>query len=123
MLDIKPEQMAQYIATAQKRAHQEQSDLHQRYRRAHQVAQQAASLLKAHFTVGHIVVFGSLVHQALFHLRSDIDLAVWGLPERDYYRAVGELQALDPAFAIDLIRFEEASPTLQATIEQDGVTL
>jgi uncharacterized protein len=80
-------------------------------------------MLKAVFAVERVVVFGSLVHPELFHLHSDVDLAVWGLGERDYLRALGQLQGLDPAFAIDLIRVEEAPAPLCATIVQEGQAL
>jgi uncharacterized protein len=66
---------------------------------------------------------GSITSEKLFHEHSDIDVAVWGLDERAYFRAVGALQGLDPEFSIDLIRFEDASPNLQKTILQEGISL
>lgn len=123
MIDLNPDKMARYKATARQRTRQAAATLAQRFAHAQQIAQQAALLLKTRYAVGRVVVFGSLVHPALFHLRSDIDLAVWGLDERAYYRAVGELQALDPAFSIDLIRVEDTQAALCATIEQEGVVL
>jgi predicted nucleotidyltransferase len=120
MLKVNSEKQAQYRATLQKRTVQQQQQLTQQYERAWHVARQAASFLKEQYAVTQVVVFGSLVDSALFHARSDIDLAVWGLAERQYYRAVGELQALDSAFAIDLIRLEDAPLPLRAVIEQTG---
>lgn len=58
-------------------------------------------------------VFGSLLNEELFHLKSDIDLAVMGLDEKDYYRAQGQLLALDPEFGIDLILMEDVSESLK----------
>jgi predicted nucleotidyltransferase len=57
------------------------------------------------------------------HERSDLDLAVWGLNPRDYYRAVGQLQGLHPEIAVDLIEAESAPPRLLREIEATGVTL
>ena len=88
-----------------------------------EVAREAAVLLQTEFGVERVVAFGSLVDKLLFHVRSDVDLAVWGLPEKVYYRAVGRLQALDTAVAVDLIRIEETPATLQAVIKRDGVAL
>jgi len=94
-----------------------------RLERAKKVAAQAASMLKENFQVDRVALFGSIVSPNRFHGRSDIDLAVWGMKERDYYRAVGVLQSIDPEFSIDVIVFDEASPELQKTILVDGVTL
>jgi predicted nucleotidyltransferase len=120
MNDLTQEKLAAYRATAQKRTQQKEQQRLQHLDHAQSVAQQAASDLKKRYSVRQMAVFGSLVDQKLFHMRSDIDLAVWGLDERDYYRAIGELQALDPAFAIDLIRVEDAPASLRATIEMTG---
>ena len=91
--------------------------------KARQVASRAAAVLKTEFSVERVVVFGSLVDPELFHNRSDIDLAVWGIKERDYSRAVGVLQSIDPEFSIDLIVFEDAVAGLQRTILRNGVEL
>jgi len=98
--------------------HTEQVQL--RWLKAREVAGRAAVMLKASFSAGRVVSFGSLVDPELFHGRSDIDLAVWGLKERDYYRAVGVLQSLDPELSIDLILFEDASVELQRIILDSG---
>jgi predicted nucleotidyltransferase len=117
------QEMAAYQATARERARQTRQRLAKRFERARKAAECAATLLKEQFNVARVVLFGSLVHPKLFHIHSDIDLAAWGLHERDYYRAIGQLQAIDAEFAIDLIRIEEAPPTLCAAIEQEGVPL
>ena len=94
-----------------------------RLERAHQVAGRAAGLLRHDFSAERVVVFGSLISPDLFHARSDIDLAAWGIQGSDYYRAVGVLQSLDPEFSIDLILFEEAPARLQKVILIDGLDL
>lgn len=91
--------------------------------KAHKIAVRAADLLRKDFCAERVVLFGSSVSPDLFHTRSDIDLAAWGIKGRDYYRAVGVLQSLDTEFSIDLILFEEASDTLKKLILSDGVEL
>jgi hypothetical protein len=49
-----------------------------------------------------------------------VDLAVWGLDERDYYRAVSRLLDLDFDISIDLVEAELASSALLAIIELEG---
>jgi predicted nucleotidyltransferase len=90
---------------------------------AHKIAARAARLLRQDFSASRVMLFGSALSPELFHVHSDIDLAAWGVNEREYYRAVGVLQALDPQFPIDLIRFEEASAGLRTAILQTGADL
>ena len=91
-----------------------------RLKRARSLARRAATILKKQFGVKKIVLFGSLIHPTLFHSRSDVDIAVWGLRGREYYRAVGVLQSLDTAIGIDLIAYEDASPSLKTVIRREG---
>ena len=97
--------------------------MQQRLQAAHLVALRAAKLLKEQFAAKSVVLFGSVVTPGLFHSRSDIDLAVWGIQESEYYRVVGLLQSLDSRFPIDLILFEEASTSLQQTIRKEGMEI
>jgi len=88
--------------------------------RAWQVARQAAKILKTEFGVEQVMVFGSLVHPALFHEKSDVDLVVWGLNGREYYRAVSILLDIEPSIGVDLIAFEDSRPALQEVILKEG---
>ena len=94
-----------------------------RLKLARKTARRAAVVLKKQFGVKKAVLFGSVTHPALFHSRSDIDIAVWGLRGREYYRAVGVLQALDTSIGIDLIAYEEATSSLKAVIRHEGKEL
>ena len=94
-----------------------------RLSRARKVARRAATILRKKFGVKKAVLFGSAASPSLFHSRSDVDIAVWGLTDVTYYRAVGVLQSLDPELGVDLIAFEEASPALQEVIRRDGKEL
>ncbi len=94
-----------------------------RLKRARKTARRAGAILKKQFGVKKVVLFGSVLHPTLFHSRSDIDIAAWGLKGREYFRAVGLLQALDPEIAIDLIAFEAAPPSLKKAIRAEGKAL
>lgn len=115
--------MAAYKATARRRSALEKEQLSRRYQQAWDLARRAAALLKERFGVRQVAAFGSLAHEELFHHRSDVDLAVWGLDERRYYRAVGQLLYLDAEISMDLVRIEEARDTLRARIEKEGIIL
>jgi predicted nucleotidyltransferase len=122
-LEIPAEQMAVYRATARQRRQKKARELAARRQRAWEVAQQAAQILKEQFGAEQVAAFGSVLSDQRFHPHSDVDLAVWGLDEKVYYRAVSHLLDLDPTIPIDLIEFELAPPALQAIIKQEGVFL
>lgn len=112
-----------YWLAAQARTNRKIKLLAERKDRAWHLAIRAATLLKGDYGVERVVLIGSLASGKGFHPRSDIDLVIWGLDEKKYYQAVGKLLSLDPAFEIDLIEAEYASPYLSRVIEQDGVSL
>jgi len=51
----------------------------------------------------------------------DINLAVWGLNPKDYFRAVGQSLALHPDIPINLIETESAPTRLIQEIETIGI--
>ena len=122
-LPIPPEKMAVYRATAQRREQERRAMVEARRVCALALAQTASQLLKQQFGAQRVVLFGSILTPAFFHERSDIDLAVWGLDERLYLRALGRLLDLDPNFEFDLVEFEVAPPRLQASIQKEGQEL
>ncbi|MEO1353283.1 MAG: nucleotidyltransferase domain-containing protein [Cyanobacteria bacterium J06635_15] len=93
-----------------------------RYHQGRSVAEQAAQHLKTRWGASKVVLFGSLLTPDNVHSRSDIDLAVWGLPEADYLSALADLLDLDPDFSIDLVEADYASPNLLRAI-QAGIDL
>jgi predicted nucleotidyltransferase len=70
-----------------------------------------------------VTVFGSVLRPERFSERSDVDLAVWGLDERLYLKAVSALLDIDPGISVDLVEAEFARPALLAVIEEEGVAL
>lgn len=119
-LTLTPKEVESYRRAALLVKPKRRGDLKARHLRAWRVARKAAKILKIEFGVKKVMVFGSLVHPALFHERSDVDLAVWDLSGREYYRAVSVLLDIEPSISIDLIAFEEARRALQEVIVKDG---
>jgi predicted nucleotidyltransferase len=117
------EQMAIYRASAQKRQQQKRDRLYQRHQMGLAVAQQASELLKQNFHAQKVVLFGSMRSLDKIHDRSDVDLAVWGLDPKDYFRAVGQLVSLHPDISVDLVEAESAPQRLLREIETTGVAL
>jgi predicted nucleotidyltransferase len=120
-VQITPEQMEIYRASAHAREAMLKMQLGARRQRAWEVARQAALILKEEFGASRVVVFGSLLHAERFHWRSDIDLGVWDI--QHYFRAVARLMDLDPEIEFDLIPIEDARPGILAVIQQEGIDL
>jgi uncharacterized protein len=102
--------MQSYILTARAKEQANNKALEHRRSQAMVVAQDAAELLRSEFGATRIVLFGSVLSDPgdrSFHLDSDIDLAVWGIGDLLYFKAVGKLQGLSE-FAIDLVEPEDA---------------
>ncbi len=122
-MKISETDMAVYRASAEKQWLEEEQQLSMRYDRAWIFAHKASDMLKKQFGAERVAVFGSLVHKELFHQNSDIDLAVWGMKEKEYFRAVSGLMDLDSEISADLVMTEDAQPSLYARIKAEGIEI
>lgn len=122
-MTIPEEKWKAYRETAKRCEEEERRNLKLRFKKAWQVARLAATFLNKNFGVRKVFVFGSLLNEELFHFKSDIDMAVLGLDEKHYYRAQGQLLALDPEFEIDLILMEDAPENLKEKIDSEGIEI
>jgi len=120
---IAPEAMARYRRSALAREGTLQREAEARRQAAWVLARQAARLLQEEFGATRVVAFGSLAHGAWFGPRSDIDLAVEGIPPEAFWRAWCALDRLAPAVEIDLVAIESAPERLRDEIAQGGVPL
>lgn len=120
---IQPSKYASYIAGLVARERQRRRWLRERAVQAMEVAHQAADVLRQHYTVTRIRVFGSVLQPKYFHERSDIDLAVEGLPPEAYLRAWALLNGPGIEFEIDLVTPEECRPAIWESVEREGVDL
>jgi len=112
-----------YRAAARRRRLAVEEKKRQRLSQGWAVANRAADLLRERFSVHRVMVFGSLIHPDLFHQRSDVDIAVWGLGEDEYLRAVAAVTGLDREITVDLISVEEAPESLRTVISGEGTPL
>jgi uncharacterized protein len=120
-VQITPEQMEIYRASARAREATLKMQLEARRKHAWEVARRAALILKEEYGASRVVIFGSLLHAERFHWRSDIDLGVWDI--QHYFRAVARLMDLDPEIVFDLVPIEDARPGILTVIQQEGVDL
>jgi predicted nucleotidyltransferase len=86
------------------------------------VAVSIAEELKSRFGAKKVALFGSLA-RGEFDRWSDIDLAAWGIPAADFYRAVAFATGFSGDWRVDLVDAEDCSPSLRAVFEREGVEL
>lgn len=81
-------------------------------------------MLRERYGAERVVAFGSLVADEglLFGVRSDIDLAAWGIRDADYFTAVAHVQDVAGEFDVDLVAMERCPEPLRAPIAE-GVPL
>ena len=119
------EKYAPYIAGLVARDRRRRRRLKERAAQAFEVARQAADLLRRHYPVTRVRLFGSTLRPERFHERSDIDLAVDGLPSKDYLRAWALLNGteLKSGFEIDLVAQDECLPYIWKAVEREGIDI
>lgn len=100
-----------------------EAGLEERWAAAWDVARAAARLLREGFDAHRVMVFGSLTHQAWFGPASDIDLAAWGIPDAQYYRAVAAVTGISSDFKVDLVDPEGCQESLRRVIEEEGIEI
>jgi len=84
-------------------------------RKAAEAARQCVRVLKEKFGAREAFIFGSLRGDSPWHDRSDIDIAVEGLPPGQYVEALATLYELLPqGVELDLVPLERAVPSLVA---------
>lgn len=123
ILNLTPEKIARYRASAQRRREQERPELVRRQEQAWAVARQAAHLLKEQFKATRVVVFGSLARDSGFTRWSDVDIAAWGIAPEDTFRAIGVVMDIGEDIEVNLVDINTCRPALLAVIEQDGIEL
>lgn len=118
-LDLTPEERRAYRPGRE----WDEKEVAERWEHAWEVARSAARLLREKFGATRVVVFGSLAHRAWFTPWSDVDLAAWGIPADEFYRAVAAVTALPSEFDVDLVEPEGCLPGMRQAIERYGIDL
>ncbi|MFP4681499.1 MAG: nucleotidyltransferase family protein [Chitinispirillaceae bacterium] len=79
-----------------------------------------SGILSEKYGVRKIILFGSLLDEDRFGERSDIDIAVEGLDESAYFKALGKI-LMASSFSVDLVPIEDASELLLKRLEKGKV--
>jgi uncharacterized protein len=116
------QRIIQEVLEARKNRPQFLVAMQERQKQGLKIARQCAKILKERFGAEKVILFGSLLDHQQMNWRSDIDLAVWGLPEKEYFKAVGILLDIAEDFSIDLMEVQHAKSYIFPAISQ-GIEL
>jgi predicted nucleotidyltransferase len=89
---------------------------------ANSVARSIAKELIERFGAKKIILFGSLARGG-YTRWSDIDLAAWGIPPVDFFKAVAFATGFSKIWKIDLVDGEDCSKGLRDDILKEGIEL
>ena len=121
--ELSPDKLAQYRRTALRRQKARASKIKVRMEKGWKLARKAAKVLREQYHAKRVVVFGSLLHESIFTPWSDVDIAAWGIPPEQTFRAIGAIMDLDSSFEINLVDVNTCTPSLLNAIEQESVDL
>lgn len=123
--DLSTEELGAYRPWQGTERQRKDPEVSRRREHALKVAEMVARTLKERFKARRVVIFGSLVRKDTFSLWSDIDLAVWGIPPGEYYRAAGTAMdmGLDSGIKVEILDPEDCSPEFLLDIEEEGIEL
>jgi predicted nucleotidyltransferase len=119
--DLPASKLDEYRKTAIRRQNVRVSKAKTRREKGWKLARKAAQLLRTQFQAKRVAVFGSLLYATRFTRWSDIDIAVWGLPADQTFKAIGAVMDLDSSVELNLVDVNTCSPNLLKAIEQEAV--
>ncbi|MBI2901888.1 MAG: nucleotidyltransferase domain-containing protein [Planctomycetes bacterium] len=121
---LRPVSMEDLVEAWRKRAAAAQETRLAAFRDARDAALRAAAVLRERFGARRVVLFGSaLLPERFDPARSDLDLAVEGLPWRRYFEAIEAVRRAAEPFRVDLKEIEVAPQELRESIEAEGLVL
>ena len=91
--------------------------------RAWHTAHRIASMLYEDFKATQVGVFGSLAEPNAFSKWSDIDIAVWGIPNNKYFRASSIASDISGLFKVDLVDFESCKGLFRERIQNQLILI
>lgn len=91
--------------------------------RAWNTAYRIAAMLYEEFGATKVAIFGSLAEQSWFSKWSDIDIAVWGIPNEKYLRASSKSSNISGLFKVDLVDFESSNGLIRERIRNQLIPI
>ncbi len=89
---------------------------------AWKAAQRVATVLYQNYGASKVAVFGSLAEREWFHEHSDIDIAVWGIPDDSCLKTICEKVNLNSKHhRIDLIDYESVKDYFLSRVKRQAI--
>ena len=114
--DLSPKELAEYRRRLDQHFQSRKVDK-ALFQRAWQTAHRVAAMLYEDFGATQVAVFGSLSEPESFSKWSDIDIAVWGIPNDKYFRASSIASDISGLFKVDLVDFEKCKGIFRKRIQ------
>ncbi|MDE0013728.1 MAG: hypothetical protein OXU36_21485 [Candidatus Poribacteria bacterium] len=120
--DLSPEELAEYRQRLNQHLQNRKVD-EALLQRAWHTAHRVAAMLYEEFGATQVAVFGSLAEPKSFSKWSDIDIAIWGIPNDKYFRAVSEAVNISGLFKVDLVDFENSKELFREKIQSQLIPI
>ena len=120
--DLSLEELAQYRQRLDQHLQNREVD-EALLQRAWDTAHRIAVMLYEDFGAAQVAVFGSLAEPDAFSKWSDIDIAVWGIPNDKYFRASSIASDISGLFKIDLVDFESCKGLFRERIQRQLIPI
>ena len=120
--DLSPEELAQHRQRLNQHFQNRKVD-EALLQRAWQTAHRIAAMLYKDFGAAQVAVFGSLTEPESFSKWSDIDIAVWGIPNDKYFRASSIASDISGLFKVDLVDFESCKGLFRERIQRQLILI
>ena len=120
--DLSPEELREYRLRLDEHFQNRKVD-EALLQRAWHTAHRIAAMLYESFGAMQVAVFGSLAEQESFSKWSDIDIAVWGIPNNKYFRASSIASDISGLFKVDLVDFESSKGLFRERIQSQLIPI
>ena len=74
------------------------------------------------FNAEKVVLFGSIASNKMTK-KSDIDIAVWGIPDNIFYKAAAYADGYSGKWTVDLVDFKDCSKAVRTSILREGISI
>ncbi len=120
--DLSPEELKEYRIRLDEHFKNRKVD-EALLQRAWHTAHRIAAMLYEDFGATQVAVFGSLAEKDSFSKWSDIDIAVWGIPNDKYFLAVSKSMDISGLFKVDLVDFENSKGLFRERIQNQLIPI
>ncbi|PMQ01807.1 MAG: DNA polymerase subunit beta [Dictyoglomus sp. NZ13-RE01] len=121
--DLSEEEIKKYREALVKREKERKKAVERRFHKAWDLVRKMSKILHEKYHAKEVIVFGSMIDLSCFNEWSDIDIAIVGIPDDLYFKAVAEILSMSEDFDIDIVDVESCSESLKKVIMEKGIRI